>query len=170
MRPSYILPPVSRPLLIIIPNKERMNDLAVLWLSLVFGTAFELGCHAWFAFRRLITNSRISAFTGDFLKSFFKETSQEDRKTKNWAKGDYCDMENCGSGTANRLTNSKWPNDGWNNKRHNNSLTWPANVLSLFFPCRNFCAENFVIFFYKAWLLLTDLLTYLNTSPTSFGN
>ncbi len=36
---------------------------------------------------------------------------------------------------------------------------WPATVLSLFFPCRNYCAENFVIFFYEIKLLVT-LLTY----------
>ncbi len=53
----------------------------------------------------------------------------------------------CGSGTPNRRTNSKWPN---------NSLMWPTTVLSLFFPCRNFCAENFVIFFYEIMLLFTS--------------
>ncbi len=45
-----------------------------------FGAAFEIGRHEWFALRRLITNSRSSAFTGSFLK----ETSQEDRRNKNW--------------------------------------------------------------------------------------
>ncbi len=49
----------------------------------------------------------------------------------------------------NRRTNSKLPNGGWNSKKPNNSLMWPTTVLSLFFPCRNFCAENFVIFFYE---------------------
>ncbi len=32
---------------------------------------------------------------------------------------------------------------------------WPTIVLSLFFPCRNFCAGNFVIFFYEIKLLFT---------------
>ncbi len=45
---------------------------------------FELGRHKWFALRRIITNSRSSAFTGSFLKLFLKETSQEDGKNKNW--------------------------------------------------------------------------------------
>ncbi len=57
----------------------------------------------------------------------------------------------------NRWTNSKWPTDGWNYKRFNNSLVWPTIVLSLFFPCRNFCAENCVIFFYEIKLLFTLL-------------
>ncbi len=35
---------------------------------------------------------------------------------------------------------------------------WPTTVLFLFFPCRNFCAENFVIFFYEIKLLFTYLL------------
>ncbi len=43
--------------------------------------------------------------------------------------------------------------------RDNNSLMWPTTVLSLFFPCRNFCAENFVIFFYEIKLSSTYLLT-----------
>ncbi len=34
---------------------------------------------------------------------------------------------------------------------------WPTTVLSLFFPCRNFCAKNFVIFFYEILLLFTYL-------------
>ncbi len=45
-----------------------------------FRAAFELGRHEWFALRRLITNSRSSAFTGSFLK----ETSQGDGRNKNW--------------------------------------------------------------------------------------
>ncbi len=49
-----------------------------------FGAAFELGRHEWFALRRLITNSRSSAFTGSFLKLFPKETAQEDGRNKNW--------------------------------------------------------------------------------------
>ncbi len=50
-----------------------------------FGAAFELGRHEWSALRRLITNSRSSAFTGSFfLNCFLKETSQEDRRIKNW--------------------------------------------------------------------------------------
>ncbi len=56
-----------------------------------------------------------------------------------------------------RRTNSKWPTDRWNCKRPNNSLMWPTIVLSLFFPCRNFCAENFVIIFYEIKLLFTYL-------------
>ncbi len=39
-------------------------------LLFFFGAAFELGRHEWFALRRLITNSRSSAFTGSFLKLF----------------------------------------------------------------------------------------------------
>ncbi len=46
--------------------------------------AFELGRHEWFALRRVITNSRSSAFTGSFLKLFLKETSQADGRNKNW--------------------------------------------------------------------------------------
>ncbi len=56
-----------------------------------------------------------------------------------------------------RLKNS--PTDGWTYKSRNNSLMWPTIVLSLFFPCRNFCAENFVIFFYEIKLLFTYLFT-----------
>ncbi len=52
-------------------------------MSLV-GTAFELGRHAWFALRRLITKSRNSAFTGRFWYSFLLETSQLDGRTKDW--------------------------------------------------------------------------------------
>ncbi len=37
---------------------------------------------------------------------------------------------------------------------------WPITAVSLFFPCRNFCAENFVIFFYEIKLLFS-LLTLL---------
>ncbi len=48
-----------------------------------FGAAFKLGRHEWFALRRLIINSRNSAFTGGFLNSFIKETSQKDGRTKN---------------------------------------------------------------------------------------
>ncbi len=61
----------------------------------------------------------------------------------------------------NRRTNSKRPTDGWNDKRPNNSFMWPTLVLFLFFPCRNFCAENFVIFFYEIKLLFTYLLYLL---------
>ncbi len=43
---------------------------------------------------------------------------------------------------------------------------WPTIVLSLLFPCRNFCAENFVIFFYKIKLLFT--LFYFNVHFKSF--
>ncbi len=50
----------------------------------LFGAAFKLGRHEWFALRRLITNSRSSAFTRGFLKLFFLETSQEDGRIKNW--------------------------------------------------------------------------------------
>ncbi len=42
---------------------------------------------------------------------------------------------------------------------------WPTNVLSLFFPCRNFCAENFLIFFYEIKLLFTYLLNAVNETP-----
>ncbi len=35
---------------------------------------------------------------------------------------------------------------------------WPTIVLSLFFLCRNCCAENFVMFFYEIKLLFTYLL------------
>ncbi len=38
--------------------------------NIIFGAAFKLGRHEWFALRRLITNSRRSAFTGSFLKLF----------------------------------------------------------------------------------------------------
>ncbi len=48
------------------------------------GEAFNLGRHVWFALRRLITNSRNSAFTGGFCNHFLKETTQVDRRTKNW--------------------------------------------------------------------------------------
>ncbi len=34
---------------------------------------------------------------------------------------------------------------------------WPTLVLFLFFPCRNFCAENFLIFFCEIKLLFTYL-------------
>ncbi len=51
---------------------------AVHWRLLTFGSAFKLGRHEWFALRRLITNSRSSAFTGGFLKSF------SFRRIKNW--------------------------------------------------------------------------------------
>ncbi len=32
---------------------------------------------------------------------------------------------------------------------------WPTTVLSVFLPWRNFCAENFEIFFYEIKLLFT---------------
>ncbi len=51
------------------------------YASNVFGEAFELGHHEWFALRRLITHS---AFTGALWNSFLKETSKEDGRTKNW--------------------------------------------------------------------------------------
>ncbi len=35
---------------------------------------------------------------------------------------------------------------------------WPTVVLFLFFPCKNVCAENFVIFFCEIGLLFTYLL------------
>ncbi len=38
---------------------------------------------------------------------------------------------------------------------------WPTTVLSLFFPCSNLCAENFVIYFYEIKLLFTYLLVCL---------
>ncbi len=62
-----------------------------------FGAAFELGRHEWFALRRLITNSRSSAFTGSFPNLFLKEISQEDGRNKNWTM--QLDMEHWGSGT-----------------------------------------------------------------------
>ncbi len=37
---------------------------------------------------------------------------------------------------------------------------WPTIVVPLFFPCRNFCAENFVIFFNEIKLLFTYLLRH----------
>ncbi len=37
---------------------------------------------------------------------------------------------------------------------------WPSIVLSWFFPCRNFYADNFLIFFYES----SCLLSYLPTS------
>ncbi len=40
---------------------------------------------------------------------------------------------------------------------------WPIIVLSLFSPCRNFCAENFAIFFYEIKLLFTLLLYFIIT-------
>ncbi len=45
---------------------------------------------------------------------------------------------------------------------------WPTLVLFLFFPCRNFCAENFVSFFCEIKLLFTYLLTYY-AAPYTLG-
>ncbi len=67
----------------------------------------------------------------------------EEIKIGQW-KGYY--MEHCGSGTPKPA-----------NEKPNNSLMWPTTVLSLFFSCRNFCAENLVIFFYEIKLLFTYL-------------
>ncbi len=41
----------------------------------------------------------------------------------------------------------------------------PTIILSLFFPCRNFCAENFVLLFYEIKLLFT-YFTYLKKFTT----
>ncbi len=48
------------------------------------GAVLKLGRHEWFALRRLITNSRISAFTGGFWNCFLKETSQVDGWATTW--------------------------------------------------------------------------------------
>ncbi len=68
--------PFSRPLQKGNQNhRERREDHLYItkkvmgqWLR--HGAAFELGRREWFALRRLITNSRSSAFTGSFLKLF----------------------------------------------------------------------------------------------------
>ncbi len=47
---------------------------------------------------------------------------------------------------------------------------WPTIVLSMSFPCRNFCAENFVIVFCERKLLFTYLLTtYFQNWIARFG-
>ncbi len=92
-----------------------------------------------------------------FLKKPHKRT--EELRIGQW-KGYY--MEHCGSKLPNRRINSKW-----NCKRPNNSLMRPTIVLPLFFPCRNFCAENFVIFFYEIKLLFT-YFTYLQVNTKRF--
>ncbi len=54
-------------------SSEELLGFTVLtkWSGhLIFGAAFALGRHEWFALWRLITTSRSSAFTGGFLKSF----------------------------------------------------------------------------------------------------
>ncbi len=51
--------------------------------------------------------------------------------------------------------NSKFPVDGSYYKRHNYPLMWLSIVLSWFFPCRNFCAENSSIFFSETELMFT---------------
>ncbi len=107
-------------------------------------SSFKLGRNKWFALRRLITNSRNSAFTGDFWNRFLKETSQ---------------LQSKGQELPNRRTNSKWPTDGWKNRRQYYPLMWPSFALPWFFPCRHFWAENSVIFFYEIRVLFT-LFTY----------
>ncbi len=60
-------------------------------------------------------------------------------------------------GLPNRRTNSKWPTDGSNYKRHNFTLKLPSICLSSFFLCQKFCAENFLIFFCEIKLLFALL-------------
>ncbi len=62
----------------------RIVNLSITLFMPFFGPAFILGCHEWFALRRLITNSRISAFNGSFSNRFLKEISQVDGRTKHW--------------------------------------------------------------------------------------
>ncbi len=50
--------------------KNASSIMRAIKASSMLGAAFELGRHEWFALRRLITNSRSSAFTGSFLKLF----------------------------------------------------------------------------------------------------
>ncbi len=59
-------------------------------------------------------------------------------------------------------------------EKPNNSLMWPTTVVSFFFPYRNFCAENFVIFFYeiKATLVSSenDLRTFNSSRLAVFAD
>ncbi len=61
----------------------KLTPLSALTHNFNLGAAFELGRHEWFALRRLIRNSRNSAFTGGFRNRFLKETSQKDGIPKN---------------------------------------------------------------------------------------
>ncbi len=63
---------------------SNCRELHSLNYKTFFGAAFELGRHGWFEVRRLITNSRSSAFTGSCLILYLKKTSQEDGRNKNW--------------------------------------------------------------------------------------
>ncbi len=83
--------------------------------------------HEWFALRRLITNSRNSAFTGGFWYSFLKETSQLDGRTKDWISKGYS-MDHCGKETLRRATDK--PISRWPTAQPNHPLMWPSIVLS----------------------------------------
>ncbi len=50
---------------------------------------------------------------------------------------------------SNCRANSRWLADGSNNRRVIYSLPWPSIAPSLFFPCKNINAENFVIYLKK---------------------
>ncbi len=69
--------------------KQIICDSGILYPSTkyiyipTFAAAFKLGRHEWFVLKRLITNSRSSAFTGGFWNCFLKEPSQVDKRTKN---------------------------------------------------------------------------------------
>ncbi len=60
------------------------------------------------------------------------------------------------SSPPNGRHNSKCPVDGSYYKRYNYPLMWLSIILSQFFPCRNFSAENSSIFFSDTELLFTQ--------------
>ncbi len=98
---------------------------------------------------------KICIYRGFFEIVFFKKPHKRTEKIRigQW-KGYY--MVHSGSGTLqteNKIQNGRPTDEIW----PNNFLMRPTTVLSLFFPCRNFCAENFVIFFYEIKLLFTLL-------------
>ncbi len=100
----------------------------------------------WFVLRSLITNSRISTFTGGFWDGFLKETSHVDRRTMNWI------MKSILHGTL-RLKNSpagQQIQSGRPTDEITRDTTTPSCDPALFCLSASL-AENFVIFFLTKW-------------------
>ncbi len=122
-----------------------------------WGAPFKLGRHEWFALRRLITNSRNSAFTGSFWKRFLKETSKVDGRTKNRL------MKRPLCGTL-RLRNSPTGEQIQNGRRRVKLqetqilLDVAQNCFLLVFPLQLFLCRKF-----RNFLLRNKALAYLLT-------
>ncbi len=127
---------------------------------------FWLCHHDWFVLRRLITNSRNSAVTEGFWNHFLKETPQVDRRTKKWIMKKDNEMGNCGSGTLQSAIKFKMPDRRMTLRDPITPWCSPASLCLSFFPCRNFGADIFLIFFQEIKLLLTYLKKEVGEQPS----